>query len=341
MKLLLEKIAQNAKNQIENTENLMSLKDLKTKYLGKKGEITQILKNLSTVSPEERPSVGKLANQVRSLIDSLICEKEQKLSRLMLEQKLASEKIDVTINPKRVKPGGLHPLTIVRREIEDIFLGMGFEIAQGPEIENVYYNFDALNTPQNHPSRDLEDTFYISDDTVLRTQTSSVQIRIMKEKKPPIKLIAPGRVYRSDDVDATHSPMFHQIEGLVVDRHENISMSELKWTLETFIKKLFGEEMEIRFRPHYFPFTEPSAEVDMTCFVCKGKGCRVCKGEGFIELLGAGLVHPNVLKNCGIDPCEYSGFAFGMGLDRIVMRKFNIDDLRLLYDNDVRFLNQF
>lgn len=341
MKLLLEKMVKEAEQQIKNAQTIADLRDLKVKYLGKKGELTQILKNLNNVSQEERPAIGKMANNVRDSLSFLFSEKEAEVNKLALEQKLNSEKIDVTISPKRIKPGSLHPLTIVKREIEDIFLGMGFEIAQGPEIEHIYYNFDALNTPINHPSRDLEDTFYIDNETVLRTQTSSVQIRMMKNNKPPIKLISPGRVYRADDVDATHSPMFHQIEGLVVDKTENISMNVLKWTLETFIKRLFGEDMEIRFRPHYFPFTEPSAEVDMTCFMCKGKGCKVCKGEGYIELLGAGLVHPNVLKNCDIDPEEYSGFAFGMGLDRIVMKKFNIDDLRLLYDNDVRFLNQF
>ncbi len=341
MKELLEKVTKKAEEQINNIKTIEDLKELKVKYLGKKGEITQILKNLNNLSPEEKPVIGRLANVARDTINSLLSEREKKINELALEEKLVSEKIDVTVNPTRVKPGSLHPLTIVRREIEDIFLGMGFEVVQGPEVEYVYYNFDALNTPINHPSRDLEDTFYINDDVVLRTQTSSVQIRMMQQNKPPIKLISPGRVYRADDVDATHSPMFYQIEGLVVDKRSSVSMSELKWTLETFIKKLFGEEMEIRFRPHYFPFTEPSAEVDMTCFVCKGKGCKVCKGEGFIELLGAGLVHPNVLKNCGIDPDEYSGFAFGMGLDRVVMRKFNISDLRLLYDNDVRFLRQF
>ena len=268
----------------------------------------------------------------------MILKQEEFFNNKILEEKLKLEKIDVTASIGRNKPGKLHPVTTVRREIEDIFLGMGFNIAQGPEIEDVYYNFDALNVEESHPSRSLNDTFYINSHTVLRTQTSSVQIRIMKNKKPPIKLIAPGRVYRSDDVDATHSPMFHQMEGLVVDK--NISMGDLKWTLEKFIKEFYGNDVNIRFRPHYFPFTEPSAEVDMTCFACKGKGCKVCKGEGYIEVLGAGIVHPNVLRNCGIDPNEYSGFAFGLGLDRLTMIKYNIDDLRLLYMNDIRFLAQ-
>lgn len=339
MKSLLKNIHEMAVNEIKNISDINYLKDLKVKYLGKKGEITKVLKQLNTVSKEERPEIGKVANLVKDSIEKVISEKEKELHDKMLAKKLELEKIDVTFSKKRIKPGNLHPLTIVKREIEDIFLGMGFEIADGPEIENVYYNFDALNAPKNHPSRDLEDTFYINDDVLLRTQTSSVQIRVMKDKKPPIKMVSIGRVYRSDDVDATHSPMFHQIEGLVVDK--NISMGDLKWTLETFIKKFYGEDMKTRFRPHHFPFTEPSAEVDVSCFVCKGEGCRVCKGEGYIEILGAGLVHPNVLKNCGIDPEVYSGFAFGMGLDRMVMFKYNINDLRLLYDNDIRFLSQF
>lgn len=339
MKSLLKNIHEMAINEIKNISDINYLKDLKVKYLGKKGEITKVLKQLNTVSKEERPEIGKVANLVKDSIEKVISEKEKELHDKMLAKKLELEKIDVTFSKQRIKPGNLHPLTIVKREIEDIFLGMGFEIADGPEIENVYYNFDALNAPKNHPSRDLEDTFYINDDILLRTQTSSVQIRVMKDKKPPIKMVSIGRVYRSDDVDATHSPMFHQIEGLVVDK--NISMGDLKWTLETFIKKFYGEDMKTRFRPHHFPFTEPSAEVDVSCFVCKGEGCRVCKGEGYIEILGAGLVHPNVLKNCGIDPEVYSGFAFGMGLDRMVMLKYNINDLRLLYDNDIRFLSQF
>lgn len=339
MNLLLEDINKRAVDEIEKLTSLPDLVNLKVKYLGKKGEMTNILKNLNKALPEERPYIGKVANMVRCSIERLLAEKEDLLKNKMLEEKLRLEKIDVTIPGTRVKPGKLHPLTTVIREMEDIFLGMGFEFAQGPEIEYVYYNFDALNVPPDHPSRSLQDTFYIKDDVVLRTQTSSVQIRAMQKKKPPIKLISPGRVYRSDDIDATHSPMFHQLEGLVVDK--NITMGNLKWTLETFIKKFYGSDINIRFRPHYFPFTEPSAEVDMTCFMCKGKGCKVCKGEGYIEVLGAGMVHPNVLKNCNINSDEYSGFAFGMGLDRLTMIKFNIDDLRLLYENDIRFLSQF
>ena len=338
MKLLLEDIKKKAVAEIQEVLEINKLKDIKVKYLGKKGEITNILKKLNNVSAEERPIVGKIANDVRNEIDNMILKKEEFFNNKMLEEKLKSEKIDVTMSIGRDKPGKLHPVTIVRREIEDIFLGMGFNIAQGPEIEDVYYNFDALNVEKSHPSRSLNDTFYINNHAVLRTQTSSVQIRVMKNKKPPIKLIAPGRVYRSDDVDATHSPMFHQMEGLVVDK--NISMGDLKWTLEKFIKEFYGDDVNIRFRPHYFPFTEPSAEVDMTCFACKGRGCKVCKGEGYIEVLGAGIVHPNVLRNCGIDPDEYSGFAFGLGLDRLTMIKYNINDLRLLYMNDIRFLAQ-
>lgn len=338
MKLLLEDIKKKAVAEIQEVLEISKLKDIKVKYLGKKGEITNILKKLNNVSAEERPIVGKIANDVRSELENMILKKEEFFKNKMLEEKLKSEKIDVTMSIGRDKPGKLHPVTIVRREIEDIFLGMGFNIAQGPEIEDVYYNFDALNVEKSHPSRSLNDTFYINNHAVLRTQTSSVQIRVMKNKKPPIKLIAPGRVYRSDDVDATHSPMFHQMEGLVVDK--NISMGDLKWTLEKFIKEFYGDDVNIRFRPHYFPFTEPSAEVDMTCFACKGRGCKVCKGEGYIEVLGAGIVHPNVLKNCGIDPDEYSGFAFGLGLDRLTMIKYNINDLRLLYMNDIRFLAQ-
>lgn len=338
MKLLLEDIKKKAVAEIQEVLEISKLKDIKVRYLGKKGELTNILKKLNTVSAEERPIIGKIANDVRSEIENIILKQEEFFNNKILEEKLKSEKIDVTMSIGRNKPGKLHPVTTVRREIEDIFLGMGFNIAQGPEIEDVYYNFDALNVEESHPSRSLNDTFYINNHAVLRTQTSSVQIRVMKNEKPPIKLIAPGRVYRSDDVDATHSPMFHQMEGLVVDK--NISMGDLKWTLEKFIKEFYGDDVNIRFRPHYFPFTEPSAEVDMTCFACKGKGCRVCKGEGYIEVLGAGIVHPNVLRNCGIDPDEYSGFAFGLGLDRLAMIKYNIDDLRLLYMNDIRFLAQ-
>ena len=253
--------------------------------------------------------------------------------------RLESEKMDVTLPGKRPQFGAKHPLSIVLDEIKEIFIGMGFEIADGPEVETDYYNFEALNIPKDHPARDTQDTFYINENILLRTQTSPVQVRVMEQKKPPIRIISPGRVYRSDALDATHSPLFHQIEGLVVDK--GITFADLKGTLETFIKRLYGEDSVVRFRPHHFPFTEPSAEVDVQCFNCKGEGCRLCKGEGWIEILGCGMVHPKVLSNCGIDPEVYSGFALGMGLERVVMRRYNIDDIRLFYENDVRFLKQF
>ena len=339
MKLLLENMQKSALMEIKEAKDSSSLESLRIKYLGKKGKITDILKQLNNLPLEERPELGKIVNLVRNSVQEELLKKENELKFKELEIKLNSEKIDITIPGRRNNTAKIHPLTMVTREMEDIFLGMGFEIVDGPEVESIWYVFDALNTPKDHPSRDLQDTFYIDNDTVLRTHTSSVQIRTMEKRKPPIKIIATGRVYRRDDVDATHSPMFHQLEGLVVEK--DLSMSDLKWVLDTFIKKFFGEETKTRFRPHFFPFTEPSAEVDITCFICKGKGCRVCKNEGYIELLGAGMVHPNVLKNCNIDPNEYSGFAFGMGIDRITMIKFGIDDLRLLVDNDIRFLSQF
>ena len=261
------------------------------------------------------------------------------LKQAAMERKLVEEKIDVTMPSSAMKVGALHPLTKVQRELENIFIGMGFSIVEGPEVEYDYYNFQALNIPENHPARDTQDTFYITENILLRSQTSPVQVRVMEKQKPPIRIISPGRVYRSDDVDATHSPLFHQLEGLVVDR--GITMGDLKGTLELFAKNLFGEETKIRFRPHHFPFTEPSAEVDVSCFACGGKGCRLCKGEGWIEILGAGMVHPKVLAGCGIDPEEYSGFAFGLGLERIAMLKYHIDDMRLLYENDIRFISQF
>ena len=266
-------------------------------------------------------------------------EKQTELKAKALENQLKAEKLDVTMPVKTLKRGHLHPLTKMQRELEDIFIGMGYTIAEGPEVEYDYYNFQALNIPENHPARDTQDTFYITEKILLRSQTSPVQARVMEQQKPPIRIVSPGRVYRSDAMDATHSPLFHQFEGLVVDK--GITMGNLKSTLEEFAKKTFGEETRVRFRPHHFPFTEPSAEVDVSCFACGGKGCRLCKGEGWIEILGAGMVHPNVLRNCGIDPEEYSGFAFGMGVERILMLKYHVNDIRLLYENDVRFLHQF
>ncbi len=312
---------------------------LRVKYLGKKGELTAILRSMGQVAPEDRPAMGKLVNEVRARIEEAIGAKKAILQSAGLEQKLLKETLDVTAPAQMCTLGGRHPIAAVTQELEDIFIGMGFDVADGPEVEYDYYNFEALNTPEGHPARDAQDTFYINSKVLLRSQTSTVQIRTMEKQKPPIRVISPGRVYRSDAVDATHSPMFHQMEGLVVDK--GITMGDLKGTLELFAKTLFGEDTRIRFRPHHFPFTEPSAEVDISCFVCGGKGCSLCKKEGWIEILGAGMVHPNVLRGCGIDPEEYSGFAFGMGIERIVMKKYGINDMRLLYENDVRFLKQF
>ncbi len=312
---------------------------VRVKYLGKKGELTAVLRGMGALSAEERPVIGQLANDVRAAVEAKIAELQTAKKSAALEAKLASEKLDVTVPGTKARRGHVHPLTLVQRELEDIFIGMGFEIVEGPEVEYDYYNFQALNIPADHPARDTQDTFYITDNILLRSQTSPVQVRTMEKKAPPIRVISPGRVYRSDEVDATHSPLFHQLEGLVVDK--NITMSDLKGTLEIFAKRMFGEDTKIRFRPHHFPFTEPSAEVDVSCFSCGGKGCRFCKGEGWIEILGAGMVHPNVLKGCNIDTDEYSGFAFGMGIERITLLKYKIDDMRLLYENDERFLGQF
>ena len=312
---------------------------IKIKYLGKKGELTAVLRGMGALTAEERPVVGQLANEVRADIEAALGEMVAKKQAKELEEKLKAEKLDVTMPAKATPVGHIHPLTQVQRELEDIFIGMGFSIVEGPEVELDYYNFQALNIPENHPARDTQDTFYIGENVLLRSQTSPVQVRTMEHQKPPIRIISPGRVYRSDAMDATHSPLFHQMEGLVVDK--GITMGDLKGMLETFAKAQFGEETRCRFRPHHFPFTEPSAEVDVSCYVCGGKGCRLCKGEGWIEILGAGMVHPFVLSNCGIYPNEYSGFAFGMGIERIAMKQYGIDDMRLLYENDVRFLEQF
>ena len=339
MKEEIAKIKENSIKEMEASQNLKELNDLKVKYLGKKGELTVVLRGMGTLSPEERPVIGSLVNEVRDELNDLVEKKEKEFKKQELQKRLETENIDVTEPSKKVNLGSLHPITQIIEEVEEIFLGMGYQIADGPEVEKAIYNFYKLNTPPDHPARDLQDTFYITDDIVLRSQTSPVQARVMENQKPPIKIICPGAVYRSDSVDATHSPVFHQVEGLVVDK--NISMTDLKGTLEMFAKKCLGENTKIRFRPHHFPFTEPSAEADVSCFVCGGKGCRVCKGEGWIELLGCGMVHPNVLSNCGIDPEEYSGFAFGFGVERIAMAKFGIEDMRLLFENDVRFLKQF
>ena len=312
---------------------------LRIQYLGKKGELTAVLRGMGKLSAEERPIVGQFANEVRAAIEEEIEKKTAELKTAALEAKLQAEKLDVTVPGDKIHVGKPHPIALVQRQLEEIFLGMGYSIADGPEVEYDYYNFQALNIPKDHPARDTQDTFYITDNILLRSQTSPVQARVMEKQKPPIKIISPGRVYRSDAVDATHSPLFHQCEGLVVDK--GITMGDLKGTLEMFAQTMFGADTKIRFRPHHFPFTEPSAEVDVSCFACGGKGCRLCKGEGWIEILGAGMVHPNVLRMCGIDPEVYSGFAFGLGIERIVMLKYHIDDMRHLYENDVRFLHQF
>ena len=337
MKEKLQKIKEEALSSI-NADNA-DLEQIRIQYLGKKGELTSVLRGMGALSAEERPVVGQIANEVRAEIENALKIKAEAQKAAELERKLATEKIDVTLPSNVAAPGKLHPLTQVQRTIEDIFIGMGFSIAEGPEVEYDYYNFQALNIPENHPARDTQDTFYITENILLRSQTSPVQVRTMEKQKPPIRVISPGRVYRSDAVDATHSPLFHLVEGLVVDK--GITMGDLKGMLETFAKTLFGNDTRLRFRPHHFPFTEPSAEVDVSCFVCGGKGCRVCKNEGWIEILGAGMVHPYVLSNCGIDPEEYSGFAFGMGVERIAMKYYGIDDMRLLYENDTRFLGQF
>lgn len=324
---------------IKGCVSIEEVESIRINALGKKGEITAVLKGMKDLSDEERPLIGKIANEVREELEELIAAKKSELKNAEKLVKLSAETIDVTMPSNQIRIGRRHPITQVFDELKYIFTGMGFKVAEGPEIETVYNNFDALNAPKNHPSRDMSDTFYFDENMLLRTQTSPVQVRTMQVMKPPIRIISPGRCFRSDTPDATHSPMFHQLEGLVVDK--NVTMAELKGTLQAFAELFFGPGTKIKFRPHNFPFTEPSAEVDVTCFKCGGKGCSMCKGEGWIEILGAGMVHPNVLRNCGIDPEEYSGFAFGMGVDRATMLKYEIDDIRLLFENDMRFLNQF
>lgn len=339
MKEQLEVIRQKALNELENAASIQDIEAVRIKFLGKKGELTGILKQMGKLSAEERPVVGQLANVIRSEIEAKIEEDSKAIAQKLQAEKLKAEKIDVTLPGKAKVLGSRHPLTVVLDDIKDIFIGMGFDIVDGPEVEKDYYNFEALNIPKDHPARDTQDTFYINENIVLRTQTSPVQVRVMEKQQPPIRIISPGRVFRSDAVDATHSPLFHQIEGLVVDK--GVSFADLKGTLEIFIKQLYGEDSVVRFRPHHFPFTEPSAEVDVQCFNCHGAGCPLCKGEGWIEILGCGMVHPKVLETCNIDPEVYSGFAFGLGLERIAMRRYNINDLRLFFENDVRFLKQF
>jgi phenylalanyl-tRNA synthetase alpha chain len=339
MKEKLAKIKQEALESIANASSVEALNDLKVTYLGKKGQLTEILKSMKDVSAEERPKIGQMVNETRSEIEGRIDQMRQEFENKRLEAKLKSEVIDVTLPGKKKKLGHIHPNNMILKEVEDIFVGMGYEVVSGPEVEYDYYNFEALNIPANHPAKDEQDTFYINKDILLRTQTSSVQIHEMERGVLPIRMIAPGRVFRADEVDATHSPSFHQIEGLVIDK--GITFADLKGTLEEFAKRFFGPDTKTKLRPHHFPFTEPSAEVDVSCFKCGGKGCRFCKGEGWIEILGCGMVHPHVLEMVGIDPNEYSGFAFGLGLERLTLLKCEIDDMRLLYENDMRFLKQF
>ena len=345
MKDKLQAIREEALKQIRESNRLDKLNEVRVSFLGKKGELTAVLKGMKNVDPKERPFVGQMVNETREAIEEFLEETKKKLEEKAREEKMKQEVIDVTLPAKKINVGHRHPNTIALEEVERIFVGMGYEVVEGPEIEYDLYNFEKLNIPANHPAKDEQDTFYINKDIVLRTQTSPVQARIMEQGKLPIRMIAPGRVFRSDEVDATHSPSFHQIEGLVVDK--NITFADLKGTLEEFAKQLFGPETKTKFRPHHFPFTEPSAEVDVSCFKCGGSGeigghsCRFCKGSGWIEILGCGMVHPHVFEMCGIDPEEYTGFAFGVGLERIALLKYEIDDMRELYKNDIRFLKQF
>ena len=320
-------------------DSLERLNEIRVNFLGKKGQLTALLKSMKDVAPQDRPAFGQMVNNTRARIEEVLDETKKRLEKAALDERLKTEVLDVTLPARKSLMGHRHPNTIAREEVERIFIGMGYEVVEGPEVEYDLYNFEKLNIPANHPAKDEQDTFYINKEIVLRTQTSPVQARIMEQGKLPIRVIAPGRVFRSDEVDATHSPSFHQIEGLVVDK--NITFADLKGTLEQFARELFGENTRTKFRPHHFPFTEPSAEVDVSCFKCGGKGCRFCKGSGWIEILGCGMVHPHVFEMCGIDPKEYTGFAFGVGLERIALLKYEIDDMRLLYENDVRFLKQF
>ncbi len=332
-------LQEKASEAFREAKEIKDVDELKVKYLGKKGELTRLLKDLGRLSAEERPIIGQFANDVRQDIETMLEETKKRLTAAEMERRMEKEKIDVTMPGKAQPEGHKHPMSIVIDELCDIFMGMGYEVAEGPEVEKDYYNFEALNIPKNHPARDEQDTFYINGEILLRTQTSPMQVRTMEKGKLPIRMVCPGAVYRSDEVDATHSPVFHQMEGLVVDK--NITMGDLKGALITFARELFGEDVKVRFRPHHFPFTEPSAEMDVTCFKCGGKGCRFCKGSGWIEILGCGMIPPKVLKMSGIDPEEYSGFAFGMGLERVAMQRYGITDLRLLFENDMKFLKQF
>ena len=339
MKEKLEQIRERALAAIEEAVDLDNLNEVGVAFLGKKGELSKILKSMKDVAPEDRPKVGQMVNEARARIEEELEKEKTAILKKIREEKMKAEVIDVTLPGTKVAVGHRHPNQIALDDLKRVFIGMGYEVVEGPEVEYDRYNFELLNIPENHPAKDEQDTFYITKDILLRTQTSPVQARIMETGRMPIRVLAPGRVFRSDEVDATHSPSFHQVEGLVVDK--GITFADLKGTLQQWAQEFFGKETKVKFRPHHFPFTEPSAEVDVSCFKCGGKGCRMCKGSGWIEILGCGMVHPKVLKDCGIDPEVYSGFAFGIGLERITLLKYEIDDMRLLYENDVRFLNQF
>ncbi|MBQ0083990.1 MAG: phenylalanine--tRNA ligase subunit alpha [Clostridiales bacterium] len=339
MKEQLESIKNAAVQAINDSDTKEKIEEIRVKYLGKKGELTAILKKMGSLSAEERPKMGQLVNEAKAQLEELIAKKSEEMKSAAQALKLKAETIDITMPAKKTETGHLHPLNTVLNDMIDIFQSMGFDVVDGPEIETEHYCFESLNVPADHPARDMQDTFYLADNILLRTQTSAAQIRVMENRKPPIRIICPGRVFRADEVDATHSPVFHQIEGLVVDK--GVTMCDLKGVLEQFAREIYGDDTAVKFRPSFFPFTEPSVEVDVTCSECGGKGCRVCKGSGWIEILGAGMVHPNVLRNCGIDPEEYSGFAFGIGLDRLTTTRYKISDIRLLFENDKRFLKQF
>lgn len=339
LKERLKKIESEAERALTDITDLEQLEALRVEFLGKKGRITEVLRRMGKLSAEERPQIGQAANFLKERLHNIIENKKTEIEQEVRVRKMEEERIDVTLPGNKPRLGHRHPLTRISDQVKELFIGLGFTIAEGPEIENEYNNFEALNVPEHHPARDLQDTFYLDHNYLLRSQTSTVQIRTMAQKKPPIRIIAPGRVYRSDELDASHTPMFHQVEGLVIDR--GISFSDLKGTIELVVRAIYGQERLFRFRPSYFPFTEPSAEVDISCIVCAGKGCRLCSESGWLEILGAGMVHPNVLEMAGIDFKQYSGFAFGMGLDRIAMLKYGINDIRLLFENDQRFLRQF
>lgn len=339
MKEKLEALREQALRELETLEAPKRLEEFRVRTMGKKGALTELLRGMGTLPPEERPRVGQMVNQLRGELEQALSRREAAVREALKDKRLREERVDVTMPGRAREKGGLHPLHVVLEDMIDIFQSMGFDVVDGPEVETDHYCFEALNLPKDHPARDMQDTFYLTEELLLRSQTSSAQIRTMEQRKPPIRIICPGRVYRADEVDATHSPIFHQVEGLVVDK--GITLCDLKGVLEQFAHEIYGPETQVKFRPSYFPFTEPSVEVDVSCSECGGRGCRVCKGGGWIEILGAGMVHPNVLRGCGIDPEVYSGFAFGIGLDRLTITRYKISDIRLLFENDRRFLEQF